>query len=144
MHLNFHHNFLINLSLLKNNLNPEDAKRAVEQSDELITKEDKEHAEAVLQVAVSANRKVFTEARKEEEGMFECLRFLLEPEFTEEKEAMAREVTKEVTENVTRDMIKKVVLHGLSKGLTVAEISDYSGLPLDDVKSVEAESLCIA
>ena len=73
------------LTLLNRKLEKKDAERAVSQSNRLTKKDEKELADSVLQVAISENEEVFYGVKKEEEGMCEALRKLMEPEINEMK-----------------------------------------------------------
>lgn len=79
------------LTLLNQKLGKEDAERAVSQSNRLTQKDEKELADSVLQVAISENEEVFYGVKKEEDGMCEALRKLMEPEINEMKAAAIAE-----------------------------------------------------
>ena len=72
------------LTLLRNDLNKEDIKRAISNIQQLHFKEDKDNADSVLQVAIKENSILFEELKKEDDNMCEALRKLMEPEITEE------------------------------------------------------------
>lgn len=79
------------LTLLNQNLDEEDAERAIAQTNVLSEKDEKDFADSVLQVAVAENRRVFNETKEEDDNMCEALRELMEPEFNEMKAAAIAE-----------------------------------------------------
>ena len=91
------------IKALSDNLTTEDARELVAQIDELSSDEEKEHADAVLQVAIRANRAAFTQV-KEEEKMFEAL-----------KELMADEIEEEVEKRV-KNALSQTRIQGLQEG----------------------------
>lgn len=91
------------IKALSDNLTTEDARELVSQIDELSSDEEKEHADAVLQVAIRANRAAFTQV-KEEEKMFEAL-----------KELMADEIEEEVEKRV-KNALSQTRIQGLQEG----------------------------
>lgn len=120
------------ITLLSSNLSEEDATRAVLQTKALSLKQDKDCADAVMQIAVSENPKVFNEIKREDELMCEALRKLMEPEINEAVEKAVEKAVEDTLDNSHRD----IILHALKAGKTVNEIADFTGISLEKVKSV--------
>ena len=80
------------LTLLNQNLSKEDAERAIEQTNVLTEKDEKDFADSVLQVAVAENEQIFHGVKEAvDNNMCEALRKLMEPEINEMKEAAIAE-----------------------------------------------------
>lgn len=79
------------LTLLNQNLNEEDAERAIAQTNVLTEKDEKDYADSVLQVAVVENEQIFHGVKEADGNMCEALRKLMEPEFNEMKVAAIAE-----------------------------------------------------
>ncbi len=95
------------LTALTNNLPEEQAKELVEASNALKDKDDCEHADSVMQVAVSGNKGVFKKV-KEEQNMCEALKELMKPEIDAEvKNAVDAAVTAAVNVAVKEALDEK-------------------------------------
>ena len=81
---------------------------------------DRELADSVLQVSVSANKQIVEELRGDE-NMCQALLEIMEPEINKIKaevtKEVTREVTKEVTREVTREVTKEVTREVTSEGI---------------------------
>lgn len=101
------------LRSLTEQLTVDEAERLVFEINGLERRDEKDFADSVLQVAMSANKGAFHRVKKESDvGMCETLRELMAPEFEAElkvrvEEAM-KDVTEKVTEEVTKDVTEKV------------------------------------
>jgi hypothetical protein len=71
-------------------------------------KQDRELADSVLQVSISANKQVVEELRGDE-TMCQALLEIMEPEINKIKADVREEVTKEVTREATMKGIKSIV-----------------------------------
>lgn len=79
------------LTLLNSDLEQDDVERFVKQNNRLQRKDEKELADSVLQVAMTENREVFEETKKEGDYMCEALRELFSDEIEAEKARARRE-----------------------------------------------------
>lgn len=79
------------LTLLNSDLEQDDVERFVKQNNRLQRKDEKELADSVLQVAMTENREVFEETKKEGDYMCEALRELFSDEIEAEKARSRRE-----------------------------------------------------
>ena len=79
----------------------------LEKIEKLDLKFDRELADSVLQVSVSANKQVVEELRGDE-NMCQALLEIMEPEINKIKAEVTKEVTREVTKEVTREVTKEV------------------------------------
>lgn len=103
------------ITLLHGDLSREEAKRAIQQANQLSDKAEKEYADSVLQVVLSENREIFDLVKKEEREMCEALRELMAPEIREaEKKAMERGMEKGMEKGMQKGIEK-----GMEKGHTV-------------------------
>ncbi len=68
---------------------------------------DRELADSVLQVSVSANKQIVEELRGDE-NMCQALLEIMEPEINKIKAEVTKEVTREVTKEVTREVTREV------------------------------------
>ncbi len=105
------------LTLLNDNLDVDNAKRAIRQADGLQHKDEKEYADSVLQVAITENRRIFE--RMKEEGdqiMCEALKELMKPELTE--------ATEKAIQQGSRNKLLELIRKKLAKGQNVDQIAD--------------------
>ena len=91
------------LRILSDNPKEEDLLAFAEISRTLTDKDDRENADAVLQVSVSANKAVYDEMKRRYPEMCEALRELMRPEIDEEIE---KEVDKSTLKNIKSVMVK--------------------------------------
>ena len=77
--------------MLNSDLEQDDVERFVKQNNRLQRKDEKELADSVLQVAMTENREVFEETKKEGDYMCEALRELFSDEIEAEKARARRE-----------------------------------------------------
>ena len=144
------------LTLLSSNLRKEDIQRAFLQVDELKRKDEKEYAESVLEVAYVENAHMFQNTKKEGESMAGFFREFFAPELEAAKEKIRQEVQREVRQEIQQEVRQEVrqevqqemrqeynksILYALGKGRTAEEIADFTGIPLEEVKTVEKEFL---
>ncbi len=74
---------------------------------------DRELADSVLQVSVSANKQVVEELRGDE-NMCQALLEIMEPEINKIKAEVTKEVTREVTREVTKEVTREVTREGIN------------------------------
>lgn len=110
------------LTLLSKDLDKTDVERVVTQIESLTEEGEKQHGDAILQVAMQENEETFNNM-KEEENVCEALRKFFEPEM------------KEALENSRREMISKA----LNVGSSAEDISRVMGIPLAEVEAVAKE-----
>lgn len=101
------------LKALSGEMEKEQMRRLLEQVDTLHLKLDRELADSVLQVSISANRQVVEELRGDG-NMCQALLEIMEPEINKIKENVKKEVTREVTEEVTREVTREVIKAGIT------------------------------
>ena len=85
----------------------------LEKIEKLDLKFDRELADSVLQMSVSANKQVVEELRGDE-NMCQALLEIMEPEINKIKAEVTKEVTREVTKEVTREVTKEVTKEGIN------------------------------
>ena len=118
------------LTLMNRELNDADAKRAIIQTDQLEGKEEKDLADALMQVVVSENETVFNGAKKEADGMCcEALKKLMEPEFNEMKAAA-------IAEGLAQGMEQ-----GLAQGMAQGMAQGRAEAEREFQKTIEAMNL---
>ena len=93
----------VGLRILSDNPKEKDLLAFAEISMTLKDKDDRENADAVLQVSVSANKAVYDEMKRRYPEMCEALRELMRPEIDEEIE---KEVDKSTLKNIKSVMVK--------------------------------------
>ena len=93
----------VGLRILSDNPREEDLLTFAKISKDLKDKDDRENADAVLQVSVSANKAVYDEMKRRYPEMCEALRELMRPEIDEEIE---KEVDKSTLKNIRNIMTK--------------------------------------
>jgi len=71
------------LRALTDNMDRQQAEKLINKSKEMIDRPEAEYIEAVLQIAAKANRKIFEELIKEDEGMYSALVELMQPAIDE-------------------------------------------------------------
>lgn len=98
------------LTLLNKKLDEQDAKRAVKQTSYLITKEEKDLADAVMQVAISKNAEKFYGAKEGDEMSCEALRKLMKPELEAAKAEGRAEVRGEMQKIIDELCVKNEML----------------------------------
>ena len=113
------------MRILSDNPKEEDLLAFAEISKALTDKDDRENADAVLQVSVSANKAVYDEMKRRYPEMCEALRELMRPEIDAEieKEADKREETTTLT-NI-QNLMKTLKL-------TAQQAMDALLIPADD------------
>lgn len=80
----------ISLRILSDNVTEKDAKNFVEKASLMNEKDDRENADAILQISVSANKTIYDRV-KEEDTMCDALRDLMKEEIEEEKNKAIKE-----------------------------------------------------
>lgn len=117
------------LKSLSEKLQKEDVNRLLKHVSGLTGEFDKEMADSVLKVSIDANRQLITEMM-EDESMYEALLELMEPRL------LIRDKTK--MEEGLQQGQKITATRMLQSGrYTLDEISDISGLSLDEIKVLE-------
>lgn len=96
------------LTSLTKHLLPPDATHLIHKVNRLSGSLDKQLADSVLEVAVTENRKTFSNVKEAEINMCKALRELMKPEFDEYKAQITEEVTREVTREVTKEVTREV------------------------------------
>ena len=99
------------IAALTNNLPEEQAKKLIEAMKSLKDKDDCEHADSVVQVAISGNKDVF-EKVKEEQNMCEALKELMRPEIDAEVNNAVTIAAEEARKEGHKEMIYKLVSTG--------------------------------
>lgn len=107
------------LTALSGKLEKQDISALLERTRTLREKMDKEYADSVLQVSVTANKKIVDELKGVEKDMCQALLEIMEPEINQIKQEYAKEVTrKDVTITVktlrdlgqSEDFIKEIII----------------------------------
>ena len=96
------------LKALSGEMHKEQMRKLLEKIEKLKMGFDRELADSVLQVSVSANKQVVEELRGDE-NMCQALLEIMEPEINKIKADVREEVTKEVTREATMKGIKSIV-----------------------------------
>ncbi|MDE7183025.1 MAG: hypothetical protein K2O40_00835 [Lachnospiraceae bacterium] len=95
------------LKALSGEMEKQQMRELLEKIEKLDLKFDRELADSVLQVSVSANKQVVKELRGDE-NMCQALLEIMEPEINKIKAEVTKEVTKEVTREVTKEVTREV------------------------------------
>ena len=109
------------------------AEKLILEINDISEKDDYENADSVLQVAMKANKKMFS-GLKEEYTMCEELRKLMEPEFSEAKriaEEEGRRAGREDGMELSLSVISK-----LKEGKTVEEIAEETGVEIEMIELI--------
>lgn len=106
-----HGNAALGLKVLTNSVQEEDVRHFLEYVNDFSETGDKENADAVLQVSISANQKMYAKVRREV-NVCEALRELMKDEIDAE---IAREVAK-ASEKARTEAIQQGRAEGLAKG----------------------------
>ncbi len=106
------------LKALSGQMEKQQMRELLEKIEKLDLKFDRELADSVLQVSVSANKQVVEELRGDE-NMCQALLEIMEPEINKIKAEVTKEVTREVTKEVTREVTKEVTSKGIRNIVTV-------------------------
>lgn len=121
------------LTLLRKNLEKEDANRVVLQIDKLENDAQKEYGDSVLQVAMQENEGVFKEIKEEEKkGMCQALRDLFQPELDEALE-QGRELGRQLGIQHMKNSARKFFENGVSYELVRASIEGLSDSELQAI-----------
>lgn len=96
------------LKALSSQMKKEQMRNLLEKIEAMNQKQDRELADSVLQVSISANKQVVEELRGDE-TMCQALLEIMEPEINKIKADVREEVTKEVTREATMKGIKSIV-----------------------------------
>lgn len=124
------------LKVLSKNAKEEDIKYFLMEISGLKKKADKENADAVLQVSISANEKIYEEIRRNE-TMCQALEKLMEDVIEEKVEKKVEEKI-EVAKQVAKQKEKRNLAKALIKSgkLKLEEIADLTGLSLAEIKTI--------
>ena len=95
------------LKALSGQMEQQQMRELLEKIEKLDLTFDRELADSVLQVSVSANKQIVEELRGDE-NMCQALLEIMEPEINKIKAEVTKEVTREVTKEVTREVTKEV------------------------------------
>lgn len=99
---------------------------------------ERQAADSVVQVSVSANESIYDRLKKEDPLMCDALRELMRPEFEEMEQQVTQQVTQKVTQQVTKQVTKQVRDADLkeSKKQTKAQIRTLhkQNIPADVLK----------
>jgi hypothetical protein len=95
------------LRLLSKAVSEEDAKTFLQSTADITLQGDKDNMNAVLEVSILGNRKMYQRLRKEEYRMCEALRDLFKDEIEEEKAAAVNEAVSEAVAETKREDEKK-------------------------------------
>ena len=106
------------LKALSSQMEKQQMRELLEKIEKLDLTFDRELADSVLQVSVSANKQVVEELRGDE-NMCQALLEIMEPEINKIKAEVTKEVTREVTKEVTREVTKEVTSKGIRNIVTV-------------------------
>lgn len=128
------------LRLLSKAVSEEDAKTFLQSTADIILQGDKDNMNAVLEVSILGNRKMYQRLRKEEYRMCEALRDLFKDEIEEEKAAAVNEAVAETkreeekknaieTENKVAGMIKSLMK---SSKVDADKAMELLEIPLDE------------
>ena len=124
------------LTLLDNNLNHEEAKRAVFQMRNLSEESEKRHGDSVLQVIMQENESLFARV-KEDDNMCEALRKLMEPEINE----AIQTAVQEAVEQVTMEAMKEAMMEAKESALRFFENGASYELVRASITSLSDEEL---
>lgn len=116
------------LKVLSKNAKEEDIKNFLMEISGLKKKADKENADAVLQVSISANEKIYEEIRRNE-TMCQALEKLMEDVIVEKIEVAEQVAKQKEKRNLAKALIK-------SGKLKLEEIADLTGLSLAEIKTI--------
>ncbi|MFG6320420.1 MAG: hypothetical protein K1W35_06140 [Lachnospiraceae bacterium] len=95
------------LKALSGQMEQQQMRELLEKIEKLDLTFDRELADSVLQVSVSANKQIVEELRGDE-NMCQALLEIMEPEINKIKAEVTKEVTREVTKEVTREVTREV------------------------------------
>lgn len=94
------------LKALSGQMKKQQMRELLEKIEKLDLKFDRELADSVLQVSISANKQVVEELRGDE-NMCQALLEIMEPEINKIKQQVTEQVTEQVTKEVTKEVTKK-------------------------------------
>ena len=126
------------LNALSDGMQKEQMRDLLETIEKLDLRFDRELADSVLQVSISANKQVVEELRGDE-SMCQALLEIMEPEINKIKETVKEEVTKEVTKEVTRQSIRNTIVALKDCGYTDMAIKQVI-IKAYNISSKEAEN----
>lgn len=125
------------LRLLSGGVTRREMERAIAYSGAVEDKREKELIDAILDVSVAANRAVVEELMGDEH-MYETLMEIMEPRITEMMEPRIREREQRAAQESAKETAEKLIKKGK---LTLEDIADCTGLPLETVKKLEQDAL---
>ena len=96
------------LTALSGKLEKQDIAELLDRTRSLREKAEMEYADSVLQVSITANKRVVDDLKGQEKNMCQALLEIMEPEINQIKKEVAKEVTMEVTKEVTEEVTKAV------------------------------------
>ncbi len=132
------------LKALSSQMKKDQMRNLLEKIEAMNQKQDRELADSVLQVSISANKQVVEELRGDE-TMCQALLEIMEPEINKIKadvrEEVTKEVTEEVTKEVTREVTKEVTKQVTMKGIKsiVSVLRDCGQGDMEIIKAIVKE-----
>ncbi|MDD7114754.1 MAG: hypothetical protein PUH88_09910, partial [Lachnospiraceae bacterium] len=125
------------LTSITNTLEKEQFTKLLSAVHDLKQKQEREYADAVMEVVTNANKKTFHEIKENAMTYKELLRFF-KPDLDDEIDAAILQTT----ENITQDMTRKTVLRMLKKKkYDYEEIAEIAGTTVDTVKQIEESEI---
>ena len=118
------------LRILSRGADRADIRRFLEESSALAAPGDRNNADAVLQVSISANRSLYDDLRKEDimcEALEDLMKDVIEERVNEAVKLNTDQVTKRVAEEKDREMAVKL----LGQGMSLNTIADLIGRSKD-------------
>lgn len=128
------------LKALSGQMKKEQMRSLLEKIEKLSQKLDRELADSVLQVSISANKQVVEELRGDE-TMCQALLEIMEPEINKIKANVKEEVTREVTKEVTKEVTREVTREGIRN--TIMALREC-GQPEEVIKQIISKAYHIS
>ena len=114
----------------------EQMRNLLEKIEAMNQKQDRELADSVLQVSISANKQVVEELRGDE-TMCQALLEIMEPEINKIKADLREKVTEEVTREVTKEVTREAKMKGIKS--IVAVLRDCGQGDMEIIKAIVKE-----
>ncbi len=124
------------LKALSSQMKKEQMRNLLEKIEAMNQKQDRELADSVLQVSISANKQVVEELRGDE-TMCQALLEIMEPEINKIKADLREKVTEEVTREVTKEVTREAKMKGIKS--IVAVLRDCGQGDMEIIKAIVKE-----
>lgn len=103
------------ISSLTDNMGREQARQLLRQSEKLMDRPEADYVESVLQIASKANKELFQELKKEDEGMYSALVELMQPEIDEAVDKAIKKTWTEASSMAKAEMTVEAVGNAMRK-----------------------------